>query len=154
MSIKIIKEQIWYAIHVFFLKENNCVQLQIFTHYLYFVKVDHIFTNIKFVFNDCWNCTHFWYFKMIVDHNKEFIFRIQVSWYGIMILALSNLHICGPSSVIKIVKMKYNRTDVIWSYGDLFQPHLNWTLEFIHPYTIFYYNTISLKTVYIYSCSS
>jgi len=42
-----------------------------------------------------------------------------------MILALSNLHICGPSSVIKIVKMKYNRTDVIWSYGDLFQPHLN-----------------------------
>ena len=42
----------------------------------------------------------------------------MVSWYLLYrvtgALGISNLHICGPSSVIKIIKMKYNRTDVIW----------------------------------------
>jgi hypothetical protein len=59
---------------------------------------------------------------------------------------------CSPSSVIKIVKMKYNRIDI----NDLFQPHLKCTLQFfqsplhhVHDFLLQHYFT----QVNSFSCS-
>ena len=50
--------------------------------------------------------------------------------------------------------MKYNRTDVIWwLFSTSFKLNLGIHSPLYITFTIFYYNTISLKTVYIYSCS-
>ena len=50
------------------------------------------------------------------------------------------------SSVIKIVKMKYNRIDIKWWHvSTSFKIYLEMLSYFYTTFTIFYYNTISLK---------
>jgi hypothetical protein len=51
-----------------------------------------------------------------------------------------------PSSVIKIVKMKYNRIDIKWwPASTSFKIYLEILSKLYITFTIFYYNTISLK---------
>ena len=48
--------------------------------------------------------------------------------------------------VIKIVKMKYNRIDIKWRHvSTSFKIYLEILSYFYITFTIFYYNTISLK---------
>ena len=48
--------------------------------------------------------------------------------------------------VIKIVKMKYNRIDIKWRYvSTSFKIYLEMLSYLYITFTIFYYNTISLK---------
>jgi hypothetical protein len=50
------------------------------------------------------------------------------------------------SSVIKIVKMKYNRIDIKWWHvSTSFKIYLGMLSNLYITFTIFYYNTISLK---------
>ena len=63
-------------------------------------------------------------------------------------LKLQSLKIdgCGPSIVIKIVKMKYNRIDVkIWLVSTSFKIYIEILSKLYITYTIFNYNTISLR---------
>jgi hypothetical protein len=80
----------------------------------------------------------------------------MVSWYLLYritgALGISNLHICGPSSIIIIVKMKYKRTDVIWwLVSTSFKLNLGiHSPLYVHDLLLQHYFT----QVYIYSCSS
>ena len=52
----------------------------------------------------------------------------------------------GSSSVIKIVKMKYNRIDIKWRHvSTSFRIYLEMLSYLYITFTIFYYNIISLK---------
>jgi hypothetical protein len=52
----------------------------------------------------------------------------------------------GSSSVIEIVKMKYNRIDIKWRHvSTSFKIYLEMLAYLYITFTIFYYNTISLK---------
>jgi hypothetical protein len=56
--------------------------------------------------------------------------------------------------VIKIVKMKYNRIDIKWWHvSTSFKIYLEILSNFYVTFTIFYYNTITLKCTF-FSCSS
>ena len=53
---------------------------------------------------------------------------------------------CRSSSVIKIVKMKYNRINIKWCLvSTSFKIYLDILSNFYITFTIFYYNIISLK---------
>ena len=57
---------------------------------------------------------------------------------------------CDPSSVIKIVKMKYSRIDIKWWHvSTSFKIYFEINSYFYITFTIFYYNTISLKGTFV-----
>jgi hypothetical protein len=63
-------------------------------------------------------------------------------------LKLQSLKIdgCGPSSVIKIVKMKYNWINIkMWLVSTSFKINIEILSNLYVTYTIFNYNTISLR---------
>ena len=67
---------------------------------------------------------------------------------------LNNKYGCDPSSVIEIVKMKYNRIDIKWrNVSTSFKIYLELLSDFYLTFTIFYDNTSSFKCT-ISSCSS
>jgi hypothetical protein len=77
-----------------------------------------------------------WYisFHFIIGYEKN-------SW-----VAIAKKKWLWSSSVIKIVKMKYNRIDIKWwRVSTSFKIYLDILSYFYITFTIFYYNTISLK---------
>jgi len=76
----------------------------------------------------------------------SFYYRLwkKPSW-----VAIVKKYGCDPSSVIKIVKMKYNRIDIKWwLVSTSFKTYLDILSYFYITFTIFYYNAISLKCTF------
>ena len=71
-----------------------------------------------------------WYFLIGCEKTSMMMYRLLLLTAELKLQSLKKYG-SGPSSVIKIVKMKYNRIDI--PNGDLFQPHLKYTLKFFHP---------------------
>ena len=92
---------------------------------------------------ECWNCS-----DSVIYIFFPFYYRLckKNSW-----VAIVRKKWLWSSSVIKIVKMKYNGIDIKWW---LVSTSFKIYLEILsYLFTIFYYNTISLKCTY-FSCSS
>jgi hypothetical protein len=90
---------------------------------------------------ECWNCSD------SVIYIFSFYYRL---WKKPAELQLLKKIWLWSSSVIKIVEMKYNRIDIKWW---LVSTSLKNSLNLYITFTIFYYNTISLKCT-VFSCSS
>jgi hypothetical protein len=86
------------------------------------------------------------------------LFRQWYIYFFILLLVMKkitewqllNKYGCDSSSVIKIVKVKYNRIDIKWwLVSTSFKIYLEILSNLYITFTIFYYNTISLKRTFI-----
>jgi hypothetical protein len=88
---------------------------------------------------ECWNCSD------SVLYIFSFYYRLwkKTNWVAIVKKQIW----LWSSSVIKIVKMKYNRIKW-WLVSTSFKIYLDILSYFYFTFTIFYYNTISLKCTF------
>jgi hypothetical protein len=101
----------------------------------------------------------FWFFIIIIFvfstqiHNFERSFSLSSGPKAVLFRLPKELKLqsrkvdgCGPSSVVKIVKMKYNQIDIkMWLVSTSFKINTYIFSNLYITYTIFNYNTISLR---------
>ena len=90
----------------------------------------------------CWTCSNsgLFCFQFIIGYEKK------PSWVPII-----KKDGCDPSSVIKIVNMKYNRNDIKWRLiSTSFKINLEILSNFYITFTIFYYNIISFRLTFFH----
>ena len=112
---------------------------------------------IKIVHNSCRRFPRgshsLFYLCQIRSHVRILIIGYYTLLYSIILIQSKTIWLWS-CSVIKIVKMKYNRINIKWCLvSTSFKIYLDILSYFYITFTIFYYNTISLKCTF-FSCSS
>ena len=112
---------------------------------------------IKIVHNSCRRFPRgshlLFYLCQIRSHVRILIIGYYTLLYSIILIQSETIWLWS-CSVIKIVKMKYNRINIKWCLvSTSFKIYLDMLSYFYITFTIFYYNTILLKCTF-FSCSS